>query len=185
MNLLEQELQTLRPSKPIFKLKLDTRWSGESKYINFEPADSSAYKGNDSTPIGKLVKANFYESFGAGRYTVDIGSIRNRCVSDISKTILDFLERYSPQKNPTKTTVYQWYYKAVWQKYTDSFLTSAINLYVYMKNKGDELLIEGSKTPAGIVAALDLLYNKHKNDFPTEYARALEPRQRRRRRRRL
>jgi hypothetical protein len=178
MNILDQELSTLRPSKPIFKLVLETRYSGESQNVNFKPLNSGRYSGNENSPIGKLVKSHYYESFSEGRFQVDIKSMRSRCIQAVKEELVVFLQNHSPQKNPTKTEMYRWFDRAAFgTSFKESFITTCLNLYVYKKNKGDLMDIPG------FYNALSLLYNKHRNDFPMEYARVMEPTRRRRRRR--
>jgi hypothetical protein len=182
LNLLDQELAALKPSKPIFKLKLESRWGGEDKYVKFDPTSIGSYRGNDNTPIGRLVKEHFREGFSEGKYSIDTKNIKAQCVQSIREMFTDYLEQHSQNKNPKQTDVYRWYALAAYaSKYTEGFITSSINLYAYIANK--KAMILNDKDIAGIIAALEVLYNKHKNDFPDEYSYRLERRTRRRRRR--
>ena len=171
MNLIEKAVSNLKPSRPVFKVRVKQSYGGGHD-LRLDNVTSPDF-GKGETPIDKLVADNFVEDWKEDRYIVSEEAIVKSCKTRIKGHIVKFLERNMTQKHPMETKLGMFYRDRAFTVELPEFDSALISTWNFFAEKNDV---------QNTMRLLEYLFIKHKDSFPEEPKRT--DRQRRRRRRR-
>lgn len=171
MNLLEKAFDNLVPSKPIFTITAEPRYGQEQNSLQLE-CQSQPQKGNNDTPIERLVHEHFHENWDQDtkRFVVNTKDMLGVCKRKIQHDIIDMLRRHMKQKHPMETKMGMFYRDKLFTKLyppLDDAVYSTWNFWVDKQDVTNTLKL------------LEFLFTKYKHEFPDEPNRNKRRRRRR------
>lgn len=159
--LILDEINKLKPSRPIFKIEVGAGWRGEKQISFTHESDFMAKNKPDNNPISELVVSNFSERYNNGNYTVNKEDIHVKVINNMRKDIENLIVQKMKQKFPLETKLGIFYTKRLQWSSISELETALIKVWKYIKeNEGD------AKHEQNALQILQMLYNKYEHRFP-------------------
>jgi hypothetical protein len=161
--MLEQYIRRLGNSRPIFRLQMREGSSRidrvlVNKYVpTVIPGDA----------VSTIVRKNYQESFGSGRFKTSERDMIRSCVDDVKRVLRNFIDQYGGYKNARQSSIYRFMCLSSYS-ITDEHIDGLIMLYQYGCTLG---LTESGKIGGGndkhivnILSIIELMRTKYEEN---------------------